>query len=215
MKRWIKKVAMGVFLCCGLVVVSASDGEAAAKTPKLNRQSVTLVVSVANGSNTYGKETLKIKYKKSFVIKSVKYKSKNIRVAKVSKSGKITAQSPGKTKVVVTVKYRNKSNKKIKKKTTKVSITVKSKYLLDIPRTGMKYDESGKALPIYPFTTQIEKKGVYSNEASYIDRFKVYVETDYDTDQDGKRDMVMAYVQVPESRNDMRGNLPLKNKKNS
>ena len=35
------------------------------------------------------------------------------------------------------------------------------------------------------------------NEGSDILRFVVYVETDYDTDLDGKRDLVKAVVQVP------------------
>lgn len=37
----------------------------------------------------------------------------------------------------------------------------------------------------------------YTNNGSDILRFAVYVETDYDTDQDGKRDLVQAVVQVP------------------
>ena len=37
----------------------------------------------------------------------------------------------------------------------------------------------------------------YSNENSDIIRFCVYVETDYDTDGDGKADLVKALVQVP------------------
>ena len=39
----------------------------------------------------------------------------------------------------------------------------------------------------------------YTNENSEILRFIVYVETDYDTDLDGKPDLVKAFVQVPRS----------------
>ncbi len=119
--------------------------------------------------------------------------------------GKITSQSPGTTTIIATIKYQIKSTKKakqnkaIKKKKIKIPITVKSEYLVDIPQTGMQYDETGKAMPIYPYTWQTGDEGAYSNEASYIDRFPVWVETDYDTDQDGKRDLIMAYVQVPKS----------------
>ena len=37
----------------------------------------------------------------------------------------------------------------------------------------------------------------YTNEGSDILRFCVYVETDHDTDNDGKADLVKAFVQVP------------------
>ncbi len=37
----------------------------------------------------------------------------------------------------------------------------------------------------------------YTNEGSDILRFCVWVETDYDTDLDGKADLVRALVQVP------------------
>ena len=37
----------------------------------------------------------------------------------------------------------------------------------------------------------------YNNEESDISRFVVYVETDYDTDGDGKKDLVKVFVQVP------------------
>lgn len=41
------------------------------------------------------------------------------------------------------------------------------------------------------------RAGDYSNEESDILRFCVYVETDHDTDNDGKADLVKALVQVP------------------
>ena len=37
----------------------------------------------------------------------------------------------------------------------------------------------------------------YTNEGSSVQRFCVYVETDHDTDNDGKADLVKAFVQVP------------------
>ena len=57
---------------------------------------------------------------------------------------------------------------------------------------------NGKAQPIFPYTTGAVKEG-YSNEVSDIVRFTVYVETDYDTDGDGKRDLVKTLVQVPKA----------------
>ena len=55
---------------------------------------------------------------------------------------------------------------------------------------------NGKAQPIFPYTSGAVTEG-YSNEKSDIIRYTVYVETDYDTDGDGKRDLVKALVQVP------------------
>lgn len=57
--------------------------------------------------------------------------------------------------------------------------------------------EQGIAMPVFPFTDG-KKKG-YTNDESEIIRFCVYVETDYDTDLDGRRDRVKALVQVPRS----------------
>jgi len=57
---------------------------------------------------------------------------------------------------------------------------------------------NGKAQPIFPYTSGAVETG-YSNEESDIIRYFVYVETNYDTDDDGKLDMVKALVQVPRS----------------
>ena len=55
---------------------------------------------------------------------------------------------------------------------------------------------NGMAQPIFPFTIGAVKEG-YSNKDSDIIRYCVYVETNYDTDDDGKLDLVKALVQVP------------------
>ncbi len=55
---------------------------------------------------------------------------------------------------------------------------------------------NGMAQPIFPFTTGAVLKD-YKNEDSDTIRFFVYVETDYDTDGDGKLDLVKALVQLP------------------
>ena len=54
--------------------------------------------------------------------------------------------------------------------------------------------EDGKAKEIYGFTPI---GATYTNEKSKTLRFTVYVETDYDTDLDGKNDLVKAFVQIP------------------
>ena len=55
---------------------------------------------------------------------------------------------------------------------------------------------NGLAQPIFPYTTGEMAEG-YDNADSDIIRFFVYVETNYDTDLDGKLDMVKVLVQVP------------------
>lgn len=55
---------------------------------------------------------------------------------------------------------------------------------------------NGMAQPIFPYTTGAVEEG-YSNDDSDIIRFFVYVETNYDTDGDGKLDLVKALVQIP------------------
>lgn len=53
---------------------------------------------------------------------------------------------------------------------------------------------NGKAQPIFPYSS-----GTGGKEDQAILRYCVYVETDYDTDGDGKRDLIKAVVQVPEA----------------
>ena len=55
---------------------------------------------------------------------------------------------------------------------------------------------NGMAQPIFPYTTGSVETG-YSNADSDVIRYCVYVETNYDTDDDGKLDLVKAVVQVP------------------
>ena len=57
---------------------------------------------------------------------------------------------------------------------------------------------NGKTQPIFPFTPGDVETG-YSNEKSDIVRFVVYVESDYDTDGDGKRDLIKTFVQLPKA----------------
>lgn len=57
---------------------------------------------------------------------------------------------------------------------------------------------NGMAQPIFPYTSGIPAEGTtYSNDNSDIIRYCVYVETNYDTDGDGKLDLVKTFIQVP------------------
>ena len=55
--------------------------------------------------------------------------------------------------------------------------------------------ENGQAQPMTAYTDPRSLN--YTNEGSELLRFPVYVETDYDTDLDGKPDLIKAMVQVP------------------
>ena len=55
--------------------------------------------------------------------------------------------------------------------------------------------EGGMAQPMLAWSDHRSEN--YTNEGSDILRYCVYVETDYDTDSDGKADLVKAFVQVP------------------
>ena len=55
--------------------------------------------------------------------------------------------------------------------------------------------ENGMLQPILQYSDPRAED--YSNAESDILRFCVYVETDHDTDNDGKADLVKALVQVP------------------
>ncbi len=55
--------------------------------------------------------------------------------------------------------------------------------------------ENGMAQPVFRYTDA--QSETYTNAGSDLLRFAVYVETDYDTDRDGKRDLVKAVIQLP------------------
>ncbi|WP_461810915.1 CocE/NonD family hydrolase [Faecalimonas sp.] len=58
--------------------------------------------------------------------------------------------------------------------------------------------ENGLAQPVFPFTDG--KSGEkYDPKTSTIVRYCVYVESDYDMDGDGKRDLIKVFIQVPRS----------------
>ena len=57
---------------------------------------------------------------------------------------------------------------------------------------------NGRAQPIFPFSPGDDIEH-YSYDKSDIVRYIVYVETDYDTDGDGKPDLVKTFVQVPKA----------------
>ena len=67
--------------------------------------------------------------------------------------------------------------------------------------------ENGMAQPVAAYTDA--RSPDYSNEDSELLRFAVYVETDYDTDLDGKPDLIKAMVQVPRAAAEGRCRVPV------
>lgn len=57
--------------------------------------------------------------------------------------------------------------------------------------------ENGQSQPIIPLDDVLFDDEVYSNTGMHLITFTVYVETDYDTDLDGKPDLVKAWVKLP------------------
>ena len=55
--------------------------------------------------------------------------------------------------------------------------------------------QDGAAQPFIAYTSAQDPE--YTNEGSEILRFVVYVETDYDTDLDGRPDLIKTMVQLP------------------
>ena len=58
--------------------------------------------------------------------------------------------------------------------------------------------ENGMAQPVFPFTDGKTGEN-YDPTTSEIVRYCVYVESDYDMDGDGKRDLIKTLIQVPKS----------------
>ena len=197
-------IVVGAFLILtGFAIGGSETPKAQAKADiALKKASVNLTIKVDNLTNTYGKSTIRIKTGKGVSVKKVTYKVKNKKIASVTKKGVVKSLLAGNTSVAVNVKYTKKNSRKTKTKKLTYTITVNNEFLREIPRTGMKFNEKGEAEPIFPLTELDIRKGNYSNEASYTDRFPVYVETDYDTDQDGKRDLVSVFIQVSKAATD-------------
>lgn len=68
----------------------------------------------------------------------------------------------------------------------------------NIPYSKVPVFENGLAQPVFPFTDGKTGEN-YDPTTSDIVRYCVYVESDYDMDGDGKRDLIKTLVQVPRS----------------
>ena len=99
------------------------QAQAATSPVKLAKKELTLKIVAKDGKTSYGKATIKVKKSKGIKIKKTTFKSKNKKIATVSKKGKVTAKKKGSTKISVKVTYLKKG--KTNTKTLLCKITVK------------------------------------------------------------------------------------------
>lgn len=83
-------------------------------------------------------------------------------------------------------------------KTNDLTVMLSNSYgMKEAYKNGTPYFYDGKTVPVFDYTEVKDKN--YSNKDSTIMRYCVYVETEYDTDSDGYRDLVKVFLQVPKS----------------
>lgn len=115
MKR-LKQI-IAILVVTKLVTTSFSTNVyAKAKTPRLNKSSLSLYVGKSYNSKIKGS------------VKNKSFKSKNKQIITVNKKGKVTAKKKGKTTIICKVYY--KSGKKTRTKTLKCKVIVKKKTLI-------------------------------------------------------------------------------------
>ncbi len=123
MKKIIAKSLVLGLVISQLLPMGETTVEAAKKKVKLNKKSVTI---------TQGKSvTLKVKNKKKKA--KVTWKSKNKKIAKVNKKGKVTGKKVGKTTIIATVKQGKKKTKLACK------VTVKKRENKNVPTATPKF----------------------------------------------------------------------------
>lgn len=163
----------------------------------LKETSGTATITVANGYNTYGDAAIKIVKPKKYQIVKTRYRVADNSIAMVDDYGVVVARAPGTTRIKVRLSY--KKNKKAGIRSTELTyrFTAKAEMTEPTDQKEMQFDQQGRSMPCFPFSGFDVYGGWYSNDTSYIQRFPVYVETEYDTDQDGKRDLLPVIIQVP------------------
>lgn len=112
----IAKKALATTLVCAMALsVSPIASAKKAKTPKLNKTSLTVEEGLS--------DNIKVK-KNGFTIKSTKWSTSDKKVATVTKKGVVTGVLPGKAKITAKVKAVAKGKKKAKTYTLKCKVTV-------------------------------------------------------------------------------------------
>lgn len=171
MIAWKKAVA--VFSASVMMFSSVSiavDTESLAKTKtssktakvSLAKKRLALTVTQNAGKKKYSTAKIKVKKKKGVKIKSIKYTCNDTEIAKVNKSGKVTARHMGATKITVKVKYRYKKKTTTKNLTCKVRVTNKYKNIFQDMKLKHKVyatfvGNSESVIPCYKSDVKLDK----------------------------------------------------------
>lgn len=115
-------------LICAIIATSSfavipTGVYAASKDVSLKKTSATLKIKKENGKNVFGTTKIKIKKAKGVKITKKSFKISKKSIAKVSKTGKVTAKKQGSAKIIVSVKYKLKGD--TYKSKLKFKLTVK------------------------------------------------------------------------------------------
>lgn len=121
------KRILGMTLAVSMLLTGGALDGASAQAAKAAKKSVLKLSQTRVTMKAGKKKLLKIKRKNVKKIKSAKWSTNKKSVAVVSKKGKITAKKAGKATIRCKVKYISKFSKKVKSKTLKCTIVVKSK----------------------------------------------------------------------------------------
>ena len=151
-------VLISVMMLTGIFTSLPAASSAATKNKaavSLKKKSAKLKITEKDGKAKFGSTTIKIKAAKCVKIKKTTFKSLDTKIAKVNKSGKVTAKSRGTAKIAVKVKYTQ------SKKTKTQTLTFKAKV----------YDKRGEAeflKKLSKFSNKLYAMSAANEEGNYV-----------------------------------------------
>lgn len=147
--------------------VPTSKASAAAPV-KLAKKSATLTIKKTDKKTTYGKAEINVQYLDNVLIKTIKYKSSNKKVAKVSSIGTVTAKKKGSAKITITVRYRKARKNRTKKLTYKVKVVMK-----DTRKKAKKTPKpktTAKPTSVPSDSQETKKPGLYNSQTGKLEK---------------------------------------------
>ena len=142
------------------VLVLPTQSQAAAAPVKLAKSKATLSITQKDGKTVYGTTTIKLKKSSGVKVTKTTYKSKNKKVAAVSKTGKVTAKKKGTTDIEINVTY-TKNKKKATTAKLVFHVTVKAS-AAESTKTG---GDSGNTADSQSGAPETATNGSGSNES--------------------------------------------------